>query len=100
MTKPYKELLTEIEKREFWIRPAYRPEDEDRISFCKVPKNDFEHVISADYHEWKTKRLMDALSSLINQIEKVQCTGPNQKYVLKELYNIAEAARLSEWFKR
>lgn len=43
--------MTESKPREFWIKPAYKPEDEDRISFCKVPRNDFEHVIEFSAYE-------------------------------------------------
>jgi hypothetical protein len=35
----------------------------------------------------------EALKALIDQIETVKCTGPNQKEVLKKLYEIADKIR-------
>jgi len=49
------------------------------------------HKAYTDKIESENSDFREALDSLINQIETVKCTGPNQKEVLKKLYDISDA---------
>lgn len=60
--------MSENKPREFWIKPAYKPEDDDRIYFCKVPRKEYEHVIEHSAYlaeKEKVRELVDWIDDLL-----------------------------------
>lgn len=78
--------------REFWIKPAHSPYEEDNILFCKTTSKEYEHVIENSAYTTLQSELAEVRAELKHKSEVAQVWFEKHLKTESELSAEREAA--------
>lgn len=79
--------------REFWIKPAHSPYEEDNILFCKTTSKEYEHVIENSAYTTLQYELAEVRAELKHKSEVAQVWFEKHLKTESELSAEREAAK-------